>query len=257
MTSQHLYARTPWRHWQEYLPFLTSHHVNMELYLSHQSFEQFTYNQVARLHHSLQESNLRCTLHAPTADFNPGSEDPFIQDLTRQSVLQTIQFSRYLKPQHIVFHSGYPVSPDAFERDRWIQTSINFWQSLLPRLTAADTFIALENIHENEPTALRRVIEGVKNRRLRHCFDIGHFTILANVSLEKWFSELGKYCIASHLHDNHGSSDEHLAIGKGLIDFKQVTNLLQRHAPAAVWTLEAHNLDGIKQSYETLQNIKP
>ena len=87
----------------------------------------------------------------------------------------------------------------------------------------------------------------------RHCFDIGHWNLFGNVSLDHWFSVLGEYVVESHIHDNKGKSDDHLPIGGGVIKFDPFFKKLKEFAPEAVWTLEAHSISDVKES---LKNIK-
>lgn len=77
--------------------------------------------------------------------------------------------------------------------------------------------------------------------------------MFTTVSLEEWFSELGEFVVESHIHDNHGQSDEHLPVGEGAINFTQFFPLLKQYAPNAVWTIEAHNTEHLQRA---LKNIK-
>lgn len=252
--SNRIYARTPWHLKDDYLPYLCRHGINAELYLSSDSFEGITGQELAVLRQTLGRNGLHCTLHAPTTGLDPGSHDPSVQDVTRQTILQTIRLARQLSARSIVVHSGYPESfSSAGTEENWIQHSITFWNQLLPQINAADALITVENLYEQRPTLLRRILEGVRSQRLRHCFDCGHHNIYATASLEAWFSELGRYCAACHLHDNHGSIDQHLPPGEGVINFVRIAELLYRHAPAASWTLEARSLEQLQLFYSQLQ----
>jgi len=55
-----------------------------------------------------------------------------------------------------------------------------------------------------------------------------------------------------HLHQNHGSEDEHLGLRKGNMPMAAVLNALGEYAPDAVWALEC-NLDEMEESIEFLQ----
>jgi len=248
-----IYARTPWQLKDEYLPYLCDQGINAELYLSSDSIGKITGQELTTLRQTLASYSLYCTLHAPTAGFDPGSRDQSIRDATRQTLVQTLRLARLLKARSIVVHSGFLPSFGTADTESWIRHSIMFWNQLLPEINAADILITVENLYEQQPTPLRRILEGVRSRRLRHCFDCGHHNIYATATLEAWFSELGRYCAACHLHDNHGSVDQHLIPGEGTIDFVRIAGLLYRHAPAASWTLEARSLEQLQQFYSQLQ----
>lgn len=250
-----LYAHTPWQRRHEFLPFLIQHKLNPELYLSAQILEQITPLQVQELRTTLHDHGLQCTLHAPFAGMDPGSTESATREATRRGLQQTLRLAMQLQPRVVVFHSGCTGQRSQAELDRWIAASISFWNEQIPLLVQTDTVIALENIFEQGPTALRQIIEGVRNRRVRHCFDIGHFNLKGTVSLKEWFQELGRYCVECHLHDNHGSSDDHLPLGEGTIDFTWLTGLLRQHAPAAILTLEAHTPERLQRTYAALQPL--
>jgi sugar phosphate isomerase/epimerase len=247
--SIQLFAHTPWHRQKDFFPFLSQHRIHTELYLSAEILEQITPSQLADISRWLHDNNLRCTLHAPFRNMDPGSGYAEIRDKTRLQTLQTVRLAERLQPLTIVFHSGYTNKKNETELSNWVRASIDFWKELLPYLVKSNCVIALENIFEQEPTSLRQIIEGVKSQRIRHCFDIGHFNMHSKVSLENWFAELGRYCVECHLHDNHGDSDDHLPVGDGTVHFKTLINLLKRHAPAALWTLEAHSLEELRRTY--------
>lgn len=78
--------------------------------------------------------------------------------------------------------------------------------------------------------------------------------MFTSVTLEEWFKELGEYIAESHIHDNHGQCDEHLPVGEGAINFAQFFPLLNQYAPAAVWTVEAHNTEHLQRAMKNIQN---
>lgn len=252
LPARKLFAHTPWHLQSEFLPFLYQHRIHPELYLSAEILEQISPTQLTELSRGLHTNNLRCTLHAPFRGMDPGSKYAEVRERTRLNTLQTLHLAERLQPLTIVFHSGYTHKRNVTEMNNWVQSSIDFWRELLPNIIKSNSVIALENIFEVEPTSLRQVIEGVKNQRIRHCFDIGHFNMLSKVSLESWFAELGRYCVECHLHDNHGDSDDHLPVGDGTVNFKVLINLLKRYAPAALWTLEAHSLEKLRRTYAAI-----
>ena len=250
-----LAAHTPWLERAAFLPLLLKHRICPEFYLHARHFEQISPAEVRELQTTLRDYGLFCTLHAPFSGLDPGSPDHLVQQATQRCLQQTLQLATQLRPRVVVFHSGCTGRRSGAELEEWITTSIGFWHAHLPLLLQTDTVLALENIFERQPGPLRRVIEGVRHQRLRHCFDIGHFNLLGDVSVEEWFAELGRYCVECHLHDNRGTVDEHLPLGEGSIDFTRLVRLLQRHAPAAVWTLEAHTPQRLERAYAALQPL--
>jgi len=59
--------------------------------------------------------------------------------------------------------------------------------------------------------------------------DVGHaFITGGNKCIREFIRRLGGRLEHVHVHDNHGLSDEHLPLGKGLIDYKMVVRELKR-----------------------------
>ena len=65
--------------------------------------------------------------------------------------------------------------------------------------------------------------------------------------------QLGEHLIYTHLHNNHGTTDEHLAFGDGVIDFPEVLSLLRALPKPPLFSLELPNLELIKDSLPFLQ----
>jgi sugar phosphate isomerase/epimerase len=86
----------------------------------------------------------------------------------------------------------------------------------------------------------------------RHCFDVGHWNLFKNVTMEEWFSVLGSYISHVHVHDNRGLCDDHLPIGEGNIDFDLYFKLMKQYAPDTVYTIEAHDKDKVELALQRL-----
>lgn len=242
-------GHVPWPRLAEHRAYLLEQRINPELYLPAEALDCFDTSLAAEFGRELEQHGLACTFHAPFLDLNPGSLDTVVRAATRQRVEQTFAAAALLRPRVIVFHPGYSRLTYGSAVDAWVDNSVAFWQAQLPRLRDLGCTAALENIFEEEPATLLRVLEGIGDPCVGHCFDAGHFNMFATVSLEDWFMALGDRIVESHLHDNHGEADEHLPLGEGLVDFALVTGLLQRYAPQAVWTLEAHSRERLERSF--------
>jgi sugar phosphate isomerase/epimerase len=103
----------------------------------------------------------------------------------------------------------------------------------------------VENVFDEDPDALRMLIEKIARPDFGFCFDTGHFNLFSTVSLEQWFESLGRHLVEVHLHDNDGSADSHWGLGRGTLDFDKFFDLMLRHAPVPVYTIEAHDKDDI------------
>jgi sugar phosphate isomerase/epimerase len=174
--------------------------------------------------------------------------------VTRKRFLQVFRAAEQLKPRVIVFHPGYDELRYGGNRLDWLKNSIDFWRELIPYAKDLGCIIAMENIFEKESSTLRGLLEAIDDPCFRHCFDVGHWNMFTTVSMEEWFAELGPFIAECHVHDNHGQTDEHLPPGEGQIDFPLLFRLLDRYAPDAVCTVEAHTFQRLERALKNLSN---
>lgn len=248
-----LCAHIPWPRLAEHRSYLLDERINPELYLPADALDTLDKAEMQALAHDLASHGLSCTIHATFMDLNPGSVDRAVRETTRQRVEQTLDCAELLKARVVVFHPGYSRLSYGSAVDVWVSNTVAFWLQQLPRIRQAGCKVALENIFEEEPSTLVQVLNQLDPAVFGHCFDSGHFNMFCTVSLEEWFAALGSCIIESHLHDNHGTADEHLPVGEGEIDFQKITDLLKQYAPQAVWTLEAHSRERLERSMQAIQ----
>lgn len=248
-----LCAHLPWPRLEEHRVWLLEQRINPELYLPSEALDALDRGLMCSFAQDLSDRGLSCTIHATFMDLNPGSVDRAVREVTRQRVEQTLDCADILKARVVVFHPGYSRLTYGSAVAGWVANTVAFWQHQQDRIRQTGCVVALENIFEEEPSTLLQVLEQLDRSLFGHCFDTGHFNMFSTVSLEEWFSSLGRFVVESHLHDNHGQADEHLPVGEGKIDFKKVTDLLKQQAPQAVWTLEAHSRPRLERSRANIQ----
>ena len=69
----------------------------------------------------------------------------------------------------------------------------------------------------------------------------------------KWFESIGGRIAEVHIHDNGGTRDDHAPPGEGTIDFGRFFALMERYAPDAAYTVEAHSKPDLERSLAVLQ----
>ncbi|MFZ0611664.1 MAG: sugar phosphate isomerase/epimerase, partial [Desulfobacterales bacterium] len=90
------------------------------------------------------------------------------------------------------------------------------------------------------------------------CLDTGHQAAFGQASLVKWLDALGPHIGQVHLHDNHGLRDEHLALGRGKIDFPYLFRRLKTLCDTPpVITLEPHTEEALDPSLDYLAALWP
>jgi sugar phosphate isomerase/epimerase len=255
MPDATVHVHVPYPVLDEALPFLIDRRLNVELFFSADTLDRLVPELLASTAARLDAEGVKRTIHAPFMDLNPGSYEPLLQEITRRRFHQVMDAAALLRPQVVVFHPGYDKWRYGETRDRWLAESIPLWQEMVERGEECDCLITVENIFEEEPSTLFDLIRCVDSPRLRHCFDVGHWNMFTKVSMEEWFSVLGPYIAEAHIHDNHGQKDEHAPLGEGNIDTRLFFSLLERYAPDAVRTIEAHSREKLERALKSLREI--
>jgi sugar phosphate isomerase/epimerase len=249
-----IHAHVPYTRLSEHLAYIVANRINPEVFFSAQALDHVVWEEMSAQARILHSAGLATTIHAPFLDLNPGALDPAIREVTNKRFRQVFQAAEQFKPRIIVFHPGYDELRYGGNRLDWLKNSIDFWREFVPRAKETGTIIAVENIFEKEPSTLRGLLEAIDDPNFRHCFDVGHWNMFTTVTLEEWFANLGQFVTEAHIHDNHGQTDEHLPPGEGLIDFDLLFDLLKRHAPDAVYTIEAHTVERMQRALKALEH---
>jgi sugar phosphate isomerase/epimerase len=248
-----IHAHVPYTRLSGQLAYIVANRINPEVFFSAQALDQLVWEELSAQARILHSAGLAATIHAPFLDLNPGALDPAIRQVTHKRFQQVFQAAEQLKPRVIVFHPGYDDLRYGANRLDWLKNSIDFWREFVPRAKETGTVIAVENIFEKEPSTLRGLLEAIDDPGFRHCFDVGHWNMFTTVTLEEWFASLGPFIAEAHIHDNHGQVDEHLPPGEGQIDFGLLFGLLRRHAPDALYTIEAHTVERMERARKAIE----
>jgi sugar phosphate isomerase/epimerase len=252
MTNNTVYAHVPYALIKLHLDDIVGKRLNPEISFSCDALDSVIPEELAAHAGILAANELKTTIHGPFMDLNPGSLDPLVRQATMHRFTQVFDAAEIIRPSIIVFHPGYDRWRYGESRQKWLDNSVDFWRKLLVRAERIGCTIAIENIFEEEPSTLRSLFEAIDSPLFCHCFDVGHWNLFAKVSLDDWFAELGGYIAEAHLHDNNGTKDDHLPVGEGEIDFYALFALLKRHAPHAVYTLEAHSREYLERAQKNL-----
>ncbi len=175
------------------------------------------------------------SFHGPFGDLSPGSFDSMVRDLAMYRFEEAASIAERLGANHMVLHLGY--RPFSGPQVPTIRRSIAFWKQFL-ETRSRDFHLHLENVHEPKPELLAEVVDMVGDERLDINLDIGHIHCFSHGDPISWIKTLKHRIGYVHLHDNHGSEDEHLGLGMGDIPFEQVFSTLQEFSPNAIWSLE-------------------
>jgi sugar phosphate isomerase/epimerase len=106
---------------------------------------------------------------------------------------------------------------------------------------------------EPDPSIIADVLDGVNSPHLRACIDVGHTFLFSNLVLDNWLERLRRYVDYTHLNNNPGGIDYHLALNEGTIDYSRVLSTLRALPQPPVFCLEIERVDDITRSLPYFQ----
>ena len=191
-------------------------------------------------------------VHGAFIDVNPASGDPEFCALSRRRCEESCALASELGAKNVVLHSScFPFLRGGY-LTAWAEKCADFYMDLARKYGVG---IRVENSQDVDPTPLAELMRRVRGADVAVCLDIGHANY-SRAPIGEWFDQLGDSIAYLHLSDNLGAFDDHLAIGRGEIDWAHVDALwrgLNRFTPI---TLEVGGIDGVRDSIAYLRANK-
>ena len=245
-----IHVNVPYKLLLEQLDFILERGLNPEIYFNGEALDTYREDDVRTIYTSLKKRGLKTTLHAPFMDLSPGGVDAKIKQSTLERLDQTLEVGVFFAPRLIVFHPGYNKWFFDNNVDLWLENSLVTWSELLRKAEHLNIPLAVENIFEEEPSSLYKLISKLNSPYFNFCFDTGHFNLFSRVTMEEWFISLGSFIKEVHLHDNNKLADDHLPLGDGEIDFSLFFQLLKKYGVNPIYTVEPHKVEDLERSLE-------
>jgi len=207
----------------------------------------------------LSEYDFTISYHAPSREFNLAS----VNERVRMSCVdQVIGMGEYLQEvgskAWVNIHAGH--IPEQYH-ERVIAKAEENMRASLDEIAAAyqglDTGLLVENdSFEKHITKFGLYPEAIWDILNRHpgfdmTFDIGH-AHHSGIPPERFIELLGHRIKAAHLHDNNGVYDEHLAPGRGSVDFEGVIGRLDF---CTTYVLEMKTLPDVISGREFIESL--
>jgi sugar phosphate isomerase/epimerase len=241
-----------------YLELFVQNELNPEIGIDARALDRFDLEDFKIIAEKLQAFSPDITLHGPFVDLSPGSLDARVRQLSRQRFEQLLQLAEIYKPTAVVCHAGYDRKRYGFHRDEWLKNSIEVWSWLADALQAQNALLMLENVYEDGPEDIRILLDGLDHSNIGFCLDPGHSVAFGRAPVKDWVEMMEPYLAQLHLHDNQGGWDDHLALGRGEIDFRYILDFLKtKRSKPPIITLEPHEEDAFWPSVDYLQKIWP
>ncbi len=248
-----LYVHTPAQLLSSRLPFLLNRGLQPEVACQEVSIEKLDLEKIKSCAEQLASRQLTTTVHAPFNGFNPGSGKKRLRKSADHICQQSLRLAAALQARCVVFHPGIPYQATPQEQELWLRNSLEFWPQYIEQAAQQGTIIAIENIYEPSAEVFLPLFGALGGKSFGHCFDVGHWNIFSGQTLPDWFAQLGAHLKHLHLHDNHGQSDDHLAINAGTVDFAALFHQVGKLATPPSMTLEAHLLPTLENSLHQIQ----
>lgn len=186
---------------------------------------------LSEIRNIIETTNLVLTLHLPFSDLNLASlNHPIWKETVRQMTKCMEKASDFI--ELAVVHPGH-LSPLG------MQIPEIAWKQNIEGLRAICDFaydhgikIGVENmvnmkfILGKQPEEINGMVESLERENAGLTLDIGHAN--TNRLVDEFLKDIGNV-IHVHLHDNNGRTDEHLELGKGNINWKEVVRKLDTY----------------------------
>lgn len=196
------------------------------------------------------------TLHGVFYDILPFSWDSGIRKHSLYRMRQSMEIAEELGCKGVVFHTNF--SPGLLHNERYRKNWLKCMEeTVLQLLCGSGCEIYLENMFDPSPdelTDLAAILQG--ESRFGVCLDIAHIC-LSTSSPREWFSALAPHVRHFHINDTHLEFDDHLALGQGSIDWKEIESLITEFdLRDRSRLIEVSGLEKIYQSLEYCQKIE-
>lgn len=193
--------------------------------------QQLNNETLSEVKNVIETTNLALTLHLPFSDLNVASlNHPIWKETIRQMTKCLERASDFV--DLAVVHPGH-LSPLG------MQLPDMAWQQSIEGLRAicdfageygikigVENMVNLPHVFGKQAGEIIGMIESLERENAGLVLDVGHANTNDNVFE---FLENMDRVIHVHLHDNNGKSDEHLELGKGTVNWKEVIPKFKRY----------------------------
>jgi len=212
------------------------------------------------LRERLQDLGLEPIVHSAVYDINLASLNPLIRRASIRQTVESIRLASLLGAKIVVIHPGR--LPKNYPREYLSNSRINLLTSLRIMARIAGRMgitLAVENSPRGRahrlvatPQEHLYILEKVSSPHIGALLDLGHAHTWG-FDLREYINLLKDHIVAFHIHDNHGSSDEHLPLGKGNMDVKGVMEEIRSMDRALPVILILHNRKDVSESLAFLE----
>ncbi len=178
----------------------------------------------------------RVSVHGPLGNASLASINPGIWRESLRQHVAAVELAHDIGARVLVTHPGDLRDPRF--AGEFMRLSVEALGALARRAEELDVTLAVENCGpyhsgiDRTAADLAELLSRVASPKLAVCLDVGHGAVNRNTA--EIVELLGAKIVHLHVHDNHGTRDEHLPMGRGTIDFEVLAPVLRRFDGMAI-----------------------
>jgi sugar phosphate isomerase/epimerase len=242
----------PFKHILNCLPDLNINHVE----LTDEGLHALTANRVKKLKEIAKNHDLDFVVHAPWAAVNIATISPVLRRAVLKRLRQSLVLAGQLDCRLWLFHPGFRSALDRFYPGKDWQLNLDSVRSLLKLARQEGVTIAIENMPEPYPALLKSVDEFHMfyqdlNDDISMVLDVAHANL--NNQINDFINQFSEKIIHMHLSDNQGSSDQHLGIGCGTLDWSSFAKDVKKAHYDKLVMIES--TDHLQESIQYLERL--
>jgi len=208
------------------------------------------------------------TVHSPFMSTDIGALDDSSRKLSVERVLEAVEVGSTIEASIIVVHPAIGSRGSIEERERIrglekesLERINDFARSKNMRVCVENMPAGLPFVDRSLASGVMQLVEGLAGAGVT--FDVAHANT-TTVPPEKMLEHFGCGLIAHvHVHDNRGARDDHLEIGKGTINWRNVVAKLTQLNYEGILIDESLNIEAakrgirfLKQTFEEVQKLE-
>lgn len=199
------------------------------------------------------DMNARCTAHLPFMDVEMASADEKKRQEAVSILKSAMDVAKIFNPHRLVAHAW--IQPD--DVHGCIKRAALSLREL-DRHWPGHPCLCVENVFEQDPAQLRDLILAVDRDNFGLCFDIGHWHAFARGAekrnLAHWLETFAPHLRHAHLHDNDGTSDQHLGLGQGRAPLEDFLGFVKQMESPPTITFEPHSEQDFKHTLKFMRD---
>jgi sugar phosphate isomerase/epimerase len=229
--------------------------TTIELFATRSHFDYHDPAAIAQLAAWLQDTGLTLnSVHAPITEslrdgkwgrtFSNATADEAARQVAIEETGAALAIAKQIPYRYLIVHLGGPKALAA-PGDNQPEAARRSLEAIDAAAAPLGVRVAVEVIPNDlsTPAALVRLLEEeMELPRVGVCLDIGHAFLLGDAV--DAVETLSGHIATTHLHDNYGTSDDHLTPFAGGIDWPGVVTAFQKVGYEDTWLLEVANTIG-------------